>query len=58
MLFIIATLFLFTLRSIAIYYQIAFLSMILEYPSTILGGSTCATLLYFVEERKKRRIPK
>ncbi|WP_232501523.1 hypothetical protein [Staphylococcus warneri] len=53
--FIIATLFLYTVRSIAIYNQIAFLSMILEYPSTILGGSTCATLLYFVEERKKKK---
>lgn len=53
--FIIAVLFLYTLRSLAIYYHIAFLNMILEYPSTILGGSTCATLLYFVEERKEKK---
>lgn len=53
--FIIAVLFLFTLRSLAIYYHTAFLNMILEYPSTILGGSTCATLLYFVVERKEKK---
>ncbi|MEX2948929.1 hypothetical protein ABH521_008665 [Staphylococcus warneri] len=53
--FIIAVLFLYTLRSLAIYYHIAFLNMILEYPSTILGGSTCVTLLYFIEERKEEK---